>query len=228
MKDVAVDPSESQNVDMDQDYINEYWSTYRQHVHTLLAWGYVDSRDKIQTTPDEPAITGFIAEAIQTRLNALDCPQWCNQIAIHDDPPVPGQGRAGRKRLRPDIVFESVDKRPRPLYHFEAKRLGKRQGTNPYLGQDGIQCFLDGRYAQDYDEAGMLGYVQSEDISIWTGKLQKAIHKDFQSKNTILLFSTPCTVQIIEAFPQEWISKHSRPSGKNITIYHILLDCIPK
>ena len=37
-------------------------------------------------------ITGFIAEAIQVRLDSPDSPLWCDQIAIKDDPPIPGGG----------------------------------------------------------------------------------------------------------------------------------------
>ncbi len=31
-------------MDLEEAYVDEYWSTYRQHIHTLLAWGYADSR----------------------------------------------------------------------------------------------------------------------------------------------------------------------------------------
>lgn len=106
-------------MDLVEAYADEYWSIYRHHIHTLLAWGYADSRSRVQTKHEEPAITGFIAEAIQDRLEAIDSPLWCNQIALKDDPPIPGGGRTGRSRWRPDLIFESVDRRPRPKYHFD-------------------------------------------------------------------------------------------------------------
>lgn len=227
MNDVETELPKSKSMDLEEAYVDEYWSTYRQHIHTLLAWGYADSRNRVQAKHDEPAITGFIAEAIQDRLDSPDSPLWCNQIAIKDDPPIPGGGRTGRKRWRPDLIFESVERRPRPRYHFEAKRLRKQQSINEYLGEDGLQCFLSGRYAHESDEAGMLGYIQCDNIRIWVERLQLAIDQDCQGKNEILLLSPQRNVQIVDAFPQEWMSKHDRHTGKSIVIHHILLDyCI--
>ena len=224
MRDVEVKLAESENMDLEEAYVDEYWATYRQHIHTLLAWGYADSRSRVQAKHEEPAITGFIAEAIQNRLDAIDSPSWCDQIAIKDDPPIPGGGRTGRERWRPDLIFESVEKRPRPKYHFEAKRLRKQQSINDYIGEDGLQCFLSGKYAHESNEAGMLGYVQRDDIRTWVKRLQLAIDQDCQDKNEVLLLSPQLTIQIVDAFPQEWLSKHNRHTGKSIAIHHLLLD----
>ncbi len=227
MSDVEVELLKGKNTNLDEAYVDEYWSTYRQHVHTLLAWGYADSRNRVQAQHDEPAITGFIAEAIQARLDAPDSPPWCNQIVVKDDPPIPGGGRTGRKRWRPDLIFESVERKPRPKYHFEAKRLRKQQSINDYLGEDGLHCFLSGRYAHESDEAGMLGYIQCDNISSWVERLQLAIAQDSQGKNEFLLLSPQRNIQVVDAFPQEWMSKHGRHTGKNIVIHHLLLDyCI--
>jgi len=227
MNDVEAELPESKNTNLEEAYIDEYWSTYRQHIHTLLAWGYADSRNKVQAKHDEPAITGFIAEAIQNRLEALDSPLWCNQIVIKDDPPIHGGKRTGRSRWRPDLIFESVERRPRPKYHFEAKRLRKPQSIDDYLGEDGLQCFLSGRYAYESDEAGMLGYIQCDNISIWVRRLQLAIDQDFQGKNAFLLLSPQRNIQVVDAFPQEWLSQHNRHTGRSIVIHHLLLDyCI--
>jgi hypothetical protein len=208
MNDVEAKIPESKNTNLEEAYIDEYWSTYRQHIHTLLAWGYADSRNRVQAKHDEPAITGFIAEAIQDRLDAFDSPPWCDQIVIKDDPPIRGRGRTGRERRRPDLIFESVERRPRPQYHFEAKRLRKPQSINDYLGKDGLQCFLSGRYAHESVEAGMLGYIQCDDISTWVERLQLAIDKDSQSKNEFLLLPPLRNIQLVDAFPQEWMSLH--------------------
>src|SRR5260370_18024059 len=122
MSDVEVELLKGKNTNLDEAYVDEYWSTYRQHVHTLLAWGYADSRNKVQAKHDETAITGFIAEAIQDRLDALDSPLWCNQIVVKDDPPIPGGERPGRKRWRPDLIFDSVEIMPRPNSHIRSNR----------------------------------------------------------------------------------------------------------
>jgi hypothetical protein len=227
MNDVETKLPKSKSMDLEEAYVDEYWSIYRQHIHTLLAWGYADSRNRVRAKHDEPAITGFIAEAIQDRLDSPDSPLWCNQIAVKDDHPIPGGGRTGRKRWRPDLIFESVERRPRPQYHFEAKRLRKQQSINDYLGEDGLQCFLSGRYAHESDEAGMLGYVQCDSISTWVKRLQLAIDQDYQNKNVFLSLPPQRSIQVVDAFPQEWLSKHDRYMGKSIFIHHLLLDyCI--
>jgi len=48
----------------------------------------------------------------------------------------------------------------RPRFRFEAKRLHDARSRRAYLGHDGWECYLEGRYARDDDTAGMLGYVQ--------------------------------------------------------------------
>lgn len=227
MKDVDLELPDNNKGYLEEASIDEYWAAYRQRVHMLLAWGYVASRSRVQAEHEEPDITGFIAEAIQSILDDPNSPGWCDQIAIKDDPPIPGGKRTGRKRWRPDLIFESVERRPRPKYHFEAKRLHREQSIGVYLGKDGLQCFLSGKYAHEYNEAGMLGYVQCNNINAWLAKLQGAIDQDSQNRNELLLLSPQGNSQVIDAFPQEWLSKHSRNTGKSIVIYHLLLDyCI--
>jgi hypothetical protein len=227
MQNGEVVPLEDKNATVEAIYADEYRSAYRKHVHKLLAWGYADSRHRVQVKQEEPDITGFIAEAIKDRLNDPDSPSWCDTIGIADDPPIPGEGRVGRGRRRPDLVFERTGRRPRPMYYFEAKRLYKSQSVKDYFGKDGLGCFIRGAYAQECSEAGMLGYIQSEDIDIWKWKLHVAMEKDFKTKNEILLLSPQCNIQIIDDFPQEWMSHHNRLTGKSIVIHHILLNyCI--
>jgi hypothetical protein len=224
MNDIEIESSEEQSAELDEEYIDEYWSAYREHIHTLLAWGYSDSQNRVQARHNETDITGFIAEAIQNKLDDPDSPLWCDQIALKDDPPIPGGGRTGRKRWRPDLIFESVEKRPRPKYHFEAKRLRRKQSILEYLGEDGLLCFIDGRYAHESSEAGMLGYVQSDNIDTWTKKLQLAIDQDHQDKNALLLLPPQRSIIVVDTFPQEWLSIHGRQMDKHIFIHHLLLD----
>jgi len=95
-----------------------------------------------------------------------------------------------------------VERRPRPKYHFEAKRLRKPQSIKDYCGEDGLQCFLSSRYAQESDEAGMLGYVQCDNISTWVERLQLAIDQDCQDKNEFLLLPPQRNIQVVDAFPK--------------------------
>ena len=75
------------------------------------------------------------------------------------------QGKLGKSRPRVDIEFERVVRGKRPRLRFEAKRLNSATGHTvaKYLGEEGLGCFLSGKYPMMHAEAGMLGYVQGED-----------------------------------------------------------------
>jgi hypothetical protein len=148
---------------------------------------------------------------------------------LQEDPPIAGESRTGRRRRRPDIIFASVNKRPRPRYFFESKRLReqKTHRENYYLGEEGLGCFISGAYAKNFDEAGMLGYVQCDTVDQWVKRLKLAIDNDAGSDNKLLLKPPQREIQVIDEIPQEWVSEHHRNTGGNISIYHILLDCCP-
>ena len=58
-------------------------------------------------------------------------------------------------------------------------------------------------------------------------RLRLAITQDSQGKSEFLLLSPQRNIQVVDAFPQEWISKHGRHIGKSTVIHHLLLDyCI--
>lgn len=212
----------------DCDYIDVYHSEFRNHVHQLLIWGYKDARKRIKSQHDETDITGFIAEAIDAKLDAPDSPLWCNQCFLKEDPPVPSGDRTGRRRGRPDLIFGLVTKRPRLKYFFESKRL-RKQSTHResyYLGEEGLQRFLHGYYAKECSEAGMLGYVQCDTVDEWSSRLKTAINDDAANENKLLLKPPLRNVYILREITNEWVSEHNRENRENsISIHHILLDC---
>ena len=67
MNDVEKELPKRKCMDLEEAYVDEYWSTYRQRIHTLLAWGYAGSRNRVQAKHDEPA-TRLIALSGATRL----------------------------------------------------------------------------------------------------------------------------------------------------------------
>jgi hypothetical protein len=210
--------------DPDVAYFGLFQQAFRERVHQLIAWGYEDVRHRIKSDDEqEPAITGYIVKAIRNRLRALDCPRWCAQFSIHDDPPVEKEGSSGRARPRADIIIEA-NFQGRPEYVFEAKRLRKYgYGAGKYVSEEGMGCFISGLYARRYDEAAMLGYVQSDSLTYWQNEIKAKIN---QERSELHLRSPQCDVRIINALSQEWISEHERISvGRPIAIYHILLDC---
>lgn len=204
-------------------YFGSFSSAFRRKVHTLIHWGYRDALSKItHNSHEETAITGYISKAINHRLRHIDCPEWCEDFSVKDDPPVETEGREGRARLRPDLIIEGT-MRGRPEYIFEAKRLQKKvSGAGEYLGSGGLGCFLTGKYADRYDEAAMLGYVQNDCLGDWQNVLQKKIN---QKKSLLQLISPPQNIEVISDFPNEWMTGHRREGiGRPISIFHILLD----
>ncbi|HMH09607.1 MAG TPA: hypothetical protein VK553_02780, partial [Candidatus Nitrosopolaris rasttigaisensis] len=210
-------------------WFDTYWPSFRLHVHELLAWGYEDAISKIGQEHEEEEITGFISEAIQERLISSDCPRWCERYSLKEDNPVPGKGLTGKRRKVPDFIFE-LTIAPRPWYIFEAKRLrlDKNFREGYYFGK-GLERFLREEYASKYLEAGMIGYVQCDTLDNWMGRLKQYLDKDTEKKEPKLhLKSYSQDEQVIGTFPKEWVSKHIRETGNEITIYHILLDCASK
>ena len=204
-------------------YFGVYRSLFRLHVHQLIAWGHTSARNKIQSTNEEETnITGYVTEAIRAQLRT-NRPPWCVYYFVREDSPVEANGRSGRSRPRPDIIIET-NLGGRPEYIFEAKRL-RINGfeASKYIDSDGMGCFISGRYAPRYDEAAMLGYIQSDSLTHWKDQVKKAIDENAEQ---LYLESPQYDKTVIDAFPLEWVSEHKRVNlGRSITICHILLDC---
>jgi hypothetical protein len=205
-------------------YFGVYLNLFRWQVHQLIAWGHNDARHRIKSSnEEEPKITGYITEAIRARLRRVNIPSWCQYYSIREDSPIEASGRSGRFRPRPDIIIEAY-LRGRPEYVFEAKRLRKNGfGADKYIDSDGMGRFISGPYALRYNEAAMLGYIQSDSLVHWKNQVKKAI--DGNAKQ--LCLKPPQNDEtVIDDFPLEWVSEHNRVSvGHSIAIYHILLDC---
>lgn len=212
----------------DQEYFGPFLTSFREHAHLLVHWGYEDVRHRIQPPvniqdEDEESITGFLVVAIKGRLAALDQANWCKYYSVHEESPIETEGRFGKRRFRVDLIIESASE-GRCEYIFEAKALKKnKHPVGRYTGSDGMGCFISGKYASRYDEAGMLGYVQSDGLAEWKDKVRRKIDQDAKK---LSLTGSQRDEQVIDAFPLEWVSEHNRNSGRrSITIYHILLDC---
>ena len=205
------------------DQWKHYGVTARRHVHQLLEWGYIGARSDIKTEHDETDITGLIAEAIQHRLNT-DAPPQYDRYSVADDTAEPGEGRTGKSRRRADIVVERTGSRPRLRYIIEAKRL--RRGSHPlskYLGSEGLGRFVRGAYAPHALEAAMVAYVQSPYVKDWEAELSAAFGGPERAELSV---TTGLSSEVVVAgLPHSWVSTHSRPSGSEITVFHILLDC---
>jgi hypothetical protein len=199
---------------------------FRYRVHELIALGYGDARGQIEPADDEPAITSRIVEAIEARLDGTEegRPPWYDTFSVSDNPRVRLSGKQGKYKPQIDILIR-CGKTPCPSFHFEAKRLC-RPGfpTTKYTRGGGMyESYVQGTYAANDPEAGMIGYVQSDLVADWKAKIQKQIVADHK---LLELEGDQADSTLHSAFPSEWLSRHRRPAlGRAITIYHLLLDC---
>jgi hypothetical protein len=214
-----------QKLEPSLEYFGPLEESFRDRAYELLSWGYQGARPLVSSAREhEPAITGYICRTIKDKLRSLKRPIWCAYYHVEDDPPVEKKDKSGRSRPRADIIIVAgFDGRPELM--FEAKRLRRNGfGTDKYVDTDGMGCFISGLYASRYDEAVMLGYVQSDSVNFWEEEIKRAIDNEVTS---LQLRENNIEWKSRQNFPSEWISKHSRISvDRNITIYHILLDFV--
>lgn len=213
-------------------YFGAFSEAFIEQMHQLIYLGYEDSIARIKVVDkkanEENSITGFIVEALGNRKREFSpSPEWIKHYAFHDNSPRESEGRIGSDRTRADIIIEFNNESGTPEFFFEAKRL--KSGSHSvaqYRGDEGMGCFINGDYAQRYDEAGMLGYIQSDSIETWQTKIQEGIK---QNSTQLHLTDSQMPVDIHSEITHEWVSMHQR-TGSNphpIKIYHILLDCLP-
>ena len=214
---------DSQTIRPELKYFGSFTTAFRKKAHILISWGYRGAVSIIDSdSHEETTITGYISAAINNRLRSFDCPTWAEDFSIMENRPVEMEGREGKKRPQPDLIIEGK-MRGRPEYIFDAKRLKTDGfGSGKYLGNDGLGCFVSGKYAARYDEAGMLGYIQSDSPMHWFAEIGKKIK---QKKENLNFISLQQDIEVIRDFPDEWLSVHNREGvNRSITIFHILLD----
>lgn len=212
----------------DPSWFQPWKVAFRKNAHLLINAGYTAGRSKIESDGhNEEHITEFLVCGMEDWKRRRDRPLWCKYYSVHEEAPVSGKGSHGKSRPRTDIFIELGSRRECPKYVFEAKRLRTNgYGAGKYTGIKGMRCFTEGIYASGYEEAAMLGYVQSNTLFEWKKLVKKSI-----TKNAVNLYlqSPQHDEVIIPEFPLEWVSEHERHNskGRSVRIYHILLDCLP-
>ena len=207
----------------ESDNTDDFRRAFRKHVHQLVKLGYDRLIRADCCTEQEEAITGFLREAID---EVLDYPTeaWMDFFSVHEDPRVHDRLRKGKKRRRVDMRVDSSRSRPRTRFSFEAKRLGKTHGVGKYLGDEGMGCILTGAYARDDDEAGMLGYVQSETPQQGADRIKSKLESD-PSRYGMPERGGFSSVEIVDGLDHTYHSDHDRPSvGRRVSIFHTLLQ----
>lgn len=200
-----------------------YRQSFVNHVHQLIAAGYSRMERAPLRDQEEPAITGFLVREIRQYIESQEAPEWAHSFAVHDDPPINYRDTTGRSRPRADIEMERTQPGPRARFQFEAKRLYRGSSVSEYLGQNGLQNFLSGRYAAEHEDAGMIGYVQAQPVHDWVARIEKRMEDNRKE----LLLDAKGEAWQPRADPwleSSFSSLHRRP-GKAILIHHTFLTC---
>jgi hypothetical protein len=111
----------------------------------------------------------------------------------------------------------------RPRFQCEAKRLHSDSSLGEYLGQDGLGRILNGDYAAQHPDAGMLGYVQSGTPEEWANKLESKL-KDEDGPYDVLRGGGLRPMKLSRSLSHTFYSRHNRaPVKAPIDMYHTLL-----
>ncbi|QTA92522.1 hypothetical protein [Desulfonema magnum] len=203
----------------------DYQLAFRKHVFQLLKWGY-DRLDALQYQDwEEEEITSDLARELDEIVQDRSYPRWVGRYSVHEEKPITTSDRKGKKRQRLDIEIERLRHGRRPRYSFEAKRLcaNTHATMGAYLGPEGLGEFLSGNYAAEENEAGMLGYVQSDTPEAWSEKAQDKFRSD---PDLVQAYAggTWSDTSILSDSDYCYCSCHQRITvGRPITLYHLFL-----
>ncbi len=89
------------------------------------------------------------------------------------------------------------------------------------MGEEGLQLFIDGIYAGDCPEVGMIGYIQKGSFEHW----EKELCQKLPIKTELLTQKKPERIKVIDDLEYEWVSEHNRKNNTLLTVYHIFLNC---
>ncbi len=206
---------------------------YRQrlitHAHTILHMGYGRLKSSTMSKSEEEDITDALAEAMNAVLASPDTPPWRTFYAVHEEPRVWNKRRRGKRRLRLDIQVEYTGG-TRPRFSFEAKRLraADANSISKYFGKEGLGCFVLGLYASESDEAGMLAYIQSHDLTHWSAAISVGLNRRAKKCEWITEQGW-VGVKVAEGLDTTFVSRHARLHlHRQIIIYHTLLSFVPQ
>jgi hypothetical protein len=201
----------------------DYRRSFVNRSHAILKNGYDRLDSASFAGSEEEDITGELSRAMQGSLEDLQAPLWAKNFSVIEEERVHDDKRLGKRRLRIDIAVIHHQRGPRPRFRFEAKRLRDTDSRRDYLGSEGLGCFLDGRYAKDDPDAGMLGYVQSDSPATHVVALREALARD--SKRYQIHEGGEWREHPITKGLSTFQSVHFRTNiGSQIIIFHTLLD----
>ena len=131
---------------------------------------------KPQRTEHEVPITKDFCLLLQRQKNATSLPfkiRW--ELPLLDSTSVINPGRA-------DLIFDFINTSREEIYFlFECKRLcvpfpsGWQSQAGEYIGDDGMMCFIFGKYSSGLPAGGMIGYVMDGNVLRAISSVTKAV-----------------------------------------------------
>ncbi len=114
----------------------------------------------------------------------------------------------------------------RTYFAIEAKRLhvtfpsGWRSLAEEYVGEQGMMCFVSGKYAAHMQSGVMLGYVFDGD----TGKARIGVDKAIRAKATALKLVPPMQLTPSAVLPRRPVDETRHDlTGRPFILYHLLV-----
>ncbi|MAC55594.1 MULTISPECIES: hypothetical protein [Gimesia] len=132
---------------------------------------------------------------------------------------------------RKDIVFYPSLQEQDIYMCLEAKRLnaivsGKKRSCASEYVKDGLQRFVDGKYAKCVRHAAMLGYVLDGDVSNAMGNVEKNILS--RTSELGMLEGSgflDSTIRVTDSFAKETHHARKKNNGEKIRVHHLFLEC---
>jgi hypothetical protein len=205
------------------DNASDYRRAFVERAHQLILMAYDRLTPTSYRVSHEMVITEALVQAICEIFDDPRSEEWVDFFAAYDEAPEKDRNRKGKHRRRLDIKIVSSERRPRQIFSFEAKRLDRSHSVGAYLGKDGLGLFLEGGYARDVEDGGMLGYVQFGERAGWAAKISQAL---VASPRRYAALPDGCWKKwpVIKGLDHCYRSRHMRSSlRREIDLYHTLL-----
>jgi hypothetical protein len=193
------------------------------NVHRLLSLGYARLDSPKYCNANENLLNQDLVASLRAVTQERQ-PRWACHFAIHEKQKHNDDEREGNDRLELDIVLERTQRGPHPMFILEAKRLGPSHPIKTYLGPEGLAAYVSCEYANEHDDAGMLGYVQSKTVATWCASLETELGVS-PGNNSVETTGKWQRHTFREGTENTFRTRHTRKSKRGpITIYHTLLD----
>jgi len=208
-----------------------YLAAFLGHVHRLLQLGYESLAPAAFTNAEEDDITGELCKQMKALTEEQPTERWMSRYSVHDQDPVndvvnpdTGKVRRGKRRPKLDIRLVSKSRVPNTRFCIEAKRLYRSGSLKDYTDDEGLGAFVAEYYAKGDDAAGMLGYVQSDSVAEWLGKIEKGLAQEISLEK-----GPGGEVWNLSRFPKgppnTYLSFHRRgASGRKLDVFHVFFS----